>query len=266
MRSSERRRLADTIISDYGLASTSSVADEPSIETPDKAAKTLAHSSLRNQILPESTLSAKFSTTHGPALSEVNGVVYVGSHESGDQRVLWIKLHDKLYPSVYTLWRIPGILPLLHTPSFVITKIQGGADLMIPGLAGPPFPSQTQKGSLVAIASLENPSVPTVVGTCEIDIYNLEKTQGAKGKAVDIFHCEGDHIWDWSASGKSGTSSPKSLNNWLSSDNQLSSNIETLNIDEEEPEGGVPLESTPAKVENDTQISDSSEPLTTAGQ
>lgn len=50
-------------------------------------------------------------------------------------------------PTVYTLWNNPGIVPLLYTPSFVIEKLQGGADLMTPGLQrGPPFPKKATKG------------------------------------------------------------------------------------------------------------------------
>jgi hypothetical protein len=48
---------------------------------------------------------------------------------------------------VYTLWHNPGIVPLLYTPSFVVEKLQGGADLMTPGLQrGPPFPKKATKG------------------------------------------------------------------------------------------------------------------------
>lgn len=48
---------------------------------------------------------------------------------------------------VYTLWHNPGIVPLLFTPSFVVEKLQGGADLMTPGLQrGPPFPKMATKG------------------------------------------------------------------------------------------------------------------------
>ena len=71
------------------------------------------------------------------------------------------------------------LVPLLHTPPIVIQKLQGGADLMTPGLAGgPPFPERAKKGTVVAVASTERPSVPMMVGWCEIDVSALGKVQG----------------------------------------------------------------------------------------
>lgn len=65
-----------------------------------KAAETSAHTELRNLILPNNSLSARFSTTTGPDLKEVLGTVYVGSHAgSGEQRVLWVSIYDRMYPS-----------------------------------------------------------------------------------------------------------------------------------------------------------------------
>ena len=46
---------------------------------------------------------------------------------------------------------------------------------MTSGLAGPPFPSGEVKGALVAVASLEKPSVPMVVGICGIDVAALQE-------------------------------------------------------------------------------------------
>lgn len=79
------------------------VNDEPTEE--DKA----AHTALRKSLIPDNCLSAKVSTTSGPNLKEINGTVYVGSYGSsgatetssskGDQRVLWVKIDEKLYPS-----------------------------------------------------------------------------------------------------------------------------------------------------------------------
>lgn len=242
LRSSDRRRTADRIILDYKL-------DLPAgnNETPEgKAAAVEARTALRNSLLPDNALSAKFTTTSGPNLKEIHGTVYVGGHEAGDQRVLWFSIDDKLYPTVYTLWRNPGILPLLHTPGVVIQKIQGGADLMTPGLAGPPFPPGATKGAVVAVASLDHASVPVAVGTCEIDISALQETRGAKGHAVKSIHWAGDDLWDWSTSGKSGVSPPHELEGWISGEASISASLQnqSLNDDHDEEdadEGGVSL-------------------------
>ena len=128
---------------------------------------------------------------------------------------------------------------------------------MIPGLArGPPFPSKATKGAVVAIASLEKPSVPTVVGICEIDVSKLEEVQGAKGHAVRGEHWDGDEIWAWSSGGKPGASSPDEIIGW-DTDNghpDLSEGVAHLAVDDHEEdadEGGVPLET---KVEDTQKI------------
>ena len=119
---------------------------------------------------------------------------------------------------------------------------------MTPGLAGgPPFPSKATKGAVVAISSLEKPSVPMVVGVCEIDVSKLQEVQGAKGHAVRGEHWDGDEIWAWSSSGKPGASAPDEIIGW-DMDNgheNLHEGVEHLAVEDHEEdadEGGVPLE------------------------
>jgi len=86
---------------------------------------------------------------------------------------------------------------------------------MIPGLAGgPPFPGEAKKDSIVAIASVEKPSVPIVVGVCEIDVSGLQKVLGEKGRAVRGVHWEGDELWAWNTSDTSGGSAPERIVGW----------------------------------------------------
>lgn len=66
---------------------------------------------------------------------------------------------------------------------------------MIPGMAGPPFPENAVEGSLVAIASTENPGVPLAVGYALVDISKIKNVVGEKGKAVETVHWYGDEIW-----------------------------------------------------------------------
>ena len=148
-----------------------------------------------------------------------------GDHSRATQLIVKI--------SVYTLWRHPRLVPLLHTPAPVLQKLQGGADLMTPGLArGPPFPSGATLNSIVAIASLDRPSVPRVVGICEIDVSSLQQVQGAKGHAVRGYHWDGDEIWGWSQSGKSGSDAPKEIEGWDLSDSlkNLPDRLEGLSV------------------------------------
>jgi translation initiation factor 2D len=181
----------------------------------------------------------------------VSGTVYVGSHEgtSGEQRILWVKLFDKMYPTVYTLWHNPRIVPLLYTPLVVVEKMQAGADLMTPGLQrGPPFPKKATKGAIVAIASLEAPTVPMAVGTCEIDVSALGRVQGMKGQAISTFHWAGDELWSWSSTGASGGEPPDLIQGWDDEEDEDTTLAErTAAVDLDDQEGGVPLDAEPAQ-------------------
>lgn len=148
---------------------------------------------------------------------------------------------------VYTLWKHPQLVPLLHTPDFVLQKLRTGAPLMTPGLQrGPPFPSKATKDSIVAVASLEKPSVPLVVGICEIDVATLDQVQGAKGHAVRGEHWDGDEIWSWSPAGKPGRSAPEQIEGWdVDADEAgLGEDVKQLGLedqDDDTEDGGVPL-------------------------
>ncbi|KAJ5975904.1 RNA binding protein Ligatin/Tma64 [Penicillium waksmanii] len=242
LRSSDRRKIADQIISDYKISIPSSPT-ETSSDSADKAATpTPTLSSIRNALLPENSLTARFTTTAGPDLREVQGIVYVGAHPGEDERVLWFKVEHgpgsdkKLYPTVYTLWNNPDIMPLLHTPEMVMRKLQGGADLMTPGLANdPPFDPRAVKGSPVAVASLNSHSVPLFVGICEIDVSALREVQGTKGHAIRGLHWQGDELWAWSSSSRPGRPAPEYLEGWdeeVEEEDELEEGVAELTLDE----------------------------------
>ncbi|KAG8625791.1 hypothetical protein KVT40_006192 [Elsinoe batatas] len=243
LRSSDRRKIADQIISDYALeaALPESASDE------EKAAATTKHTELRNALLPDNVQTARFTTTHGPDLKKLSGTVYVGNQQGQDARVLWFKVEETMYPTVYTLWQNPGIVPLLHTPDIVVKKLQGGADLMTPGLAGPPFPPKAIKGATVAVASLESPSVPVTVGTCVIDVSSLQSARGAKGHAVETIHWAGDELWSFSTANKPGRQQPDEIPEWLQTGDAdaLADSTAGLTLDDDE-DGGVQLGAPPA--------------------
>jgi len=246
LRSSDRRKLADQIIEDYQLKQATPEEQSPE----EKAEATTAHTNLRNALLPDNLQSARFTITHGPDLKQASGTVYIGSHDGEESRVLWWQLEKRMYPSVYTLWRHPDLVPLLHTPGIVVQKLQGGADLMTPGLAGgPPFPLRAKKGSVAAIASTDRPTVPVAVGVCEIDVSALEKVQGAKGHAVENMHWAGDELWSYSVNGRPGQQPPEEIEGWarVLEDRGLADKAEELDLDDGEDEGGVALDAGDSK-------------------
>ncbi|KAL8698046.1 MAG: hypothetical protein Q9224_002030 [Gallowayella concinna] len=252
LRSSERRRIADQIIAEYGVEVPSKQEEHQPEQGNDTA--TLGIGAIRNRLLPENSQSARFTTTAGKDLKQVSGTIYVGAHPTQELRVLWIKIEERIIPTVYTLWSNPGLVPLLHTPDIVLQKLRGGADLMTPGLArGPPFPSKATKGSVVAIASVEKPSVPVVVGVCEIDIAALREVRGAKGHAVRGEHWDSDEIWAWSRGGAGGGGkAPEEIEGWdLDNDTEVVedrlNHVAIADSDDEQNEGGVPLTPTTAQ-------------------
>ncbi|KAI4104945.1 MAG: hypothetical protein L6R37_002988 [Teloschistes peruensis] len=240
LRSSDRRKFADQIIAQYQI----DVPPKTNDHNPENGQETatIGIGAIRNALLPENTQSARFTTTIGKDLKQVSGTVYVGAHPGEEQRVLWIKIEERLIPTVYTLWVNPKLMPLLHTPDIVLQKLRGGADLMTPGLAGPPFPQKATKGSIVAIASLEKPTVPVVVGTCVIDVASLQEVQGVKGHAVRGEHWDGDEIWSWTQGGGTGRKAPDKIPGWESNDgtDDLGEQMGHVNVDEsdDEPGGG----------------------------
>ena len=253
LRSSDRRKLAEQIIHDFGLESprASDAANEQTAE--EKAEATVAHTSLRNSLLPDNTQSARFTTTQGPDLKQASGTVYVGSYNGEEGRILWFQLEGRIYPSVYTLWRHPDIVPLLHTPHIVVQKLKGGADLMTPGLAGgPPFPDKAKKSAIVAVASTDKPSVPVMVGWCEIDVSALTEVRGARGHAVRNMHWAGDEVWSYGATGRAGQAAPDSIEGWenVLERRGLAEKVEALDLEDGDEGGGVAIENGEASGES----------------
>jgi len=279
LRSSDRRKLADQIIADYRVHVPLLQEIDPTanLEAASASAPSPALTSTRACLLPETCHSARFTTVAGANATPVSGTVYVGAHPNQEERILWIQYgrETRLYPTVYTLWHNPGLVPLLHTQDFVVEKLQTGADLMTPGLVGgPPWPAAAKKGSVVAVAGLEKPTVPVWVGVCKIDICDLGPVQGAKGAAVEGVHWEGDEIWNWSQTGGGGRPAPQTIEDWEEGSPAaveegvtklaLEDHEEDEEAQEEEEEGGVPLEvSTPELLDGRSR---DAHDRTTAGQ
>ncbi|KAF3924130.1 Ligatin [Arthrobotrys entomopaga] len=277
LRSSDRRKLAASIITDFSLSPLLSTKDTPpsqqpptdtntntntttaeDAETTSSAAATTTTTTtttstqpdpsltaLRNTLLPESTVSAKFTTTLGPDLHPVNGIIYSGTHPNssiitdGKTRPLWVKTDECWFPSVYTCWEGVeyGVLPIVYTHAGVMEKVYGGADLMVPGVVGVRRKNHkdggdgggVKKGEVVAVADYKCENVVLAVGIAEVDM-GVDGGIGGKGKGVRILHWVGDELW--SMGGGGGINPPESLEvHWGTQEEEQ----------EEEEEGGVSL-------------------------
>lgn len=107
---------------------------------------------------------------------------------------LFFQIEKQLYPTVYTLWKYPGMLPALRTWPAVLQKLVGGADLMLPGVVVPPAGlPKLARGDCCAITVVGN-GAPVAVGT--VTMSNSEMTNsGMKGKGVNVLHTYMDQLW-----------------------------------------------------------------------
>ncbi|KAM9212327.1 eukaryotic translation initiation factor 2D isoform 1-T1 [Dugong dugon] len=123
---------------------------------------------------------------------------------SGGNPILF-ELEKNLYPTVYSLWSYPDLLPTFTTWPPVLEKLAGGADLMLPGLVVPPAGlPPVQKGDLCAIALVGN-RAPIAVGVAAMSTAEM-LTSGLRGRGFSVLHTYQDHLW------KSGDkSSPPSI-------------------------------------------------------
>ncbi len=267
LRSSDRRKLADQIIAEFKVnVPTQEEVDGSAENQPPSNQPTPALSSIRTSLVPETCLSARFTTHAGASATLVSGTLYVGAHPGQEERILWIQYgkDSRLYPTVYTLWHNPGLVPLLNTQDFVVEKLRTGADLMTPGLVGgPPWPEGAKMGSIVAVAGLERPTVPVWVGTCKIDVSSLGRVQGSKGAAVEGVHWEGDEIWNWSQSGIGGRPGPDHIEGWDISSADVKDGVNKLDLEDNDeddgPEGGVALDTSAAGIKNGNGAADAAE-------
>ncbi|OCH88500.1 eukaryotic translation initiation factor SUI1 family protein [Obba rivulosa] len=158
-------------------------------------------------LVPDGLLSQKFSTH----LDEP-GVVYISPE--GDP--VWFSVgkgSDDLIPTVYTLWKRPDLLPFLSTPSAVVPKLIGGADLMIPGVVQ--HSPGLSEGQLVSITQYHRGAIgpPLAVGRMAVPEGTLRRAADVdvKGKAVYVLHTWRDSLWEMGPSKKADVPEPRTF-------------------------------------------------------
>jgi len=152
--------------------------------------------------LPELSLSSDFLEQYlFPKVIEkanfktrtVIGVIYV---DKATGKPIWFKTRDsrRLRPTLYTLWKSPYLLPIVHTPAEVVKRLINGADLMAPGCI-PPFDPELTEGALVAISAVESPKVIVAIGYCEINLAGHTTASTLSGRGVKVIHCYNDELF-----------------------------------------------------------------------
>ncbi|PWN18344.1 hypothetical protein BCV69DRAFT_285309 [Microstroma glucosiphilum] len=111
----------------------------------------------------------------------------------------------EVLPTMYTLWLVPNLLPVLPTWEQVINPaLLGGSALMVPGLIPPPntyatssaHPDLPRKNALVSIVAHPG-NVPQVLARMEMEMVEVIRLreQGGKGKAAVVLHAYKDGLW-----------------------------------------------------------------------
>ncbi|KAF7253890.1 Eukaryotic translation initiation factor 2D [Varanus komodoensis] len=104
------------------------------------------------------------------------------------------EIEKVLYPTVYTLWSYPNLLPIFSTWPPVLHKLAGGADLMLPGVTvSPSGLPQVEQGTLCAITLVGN-RAPVAVGIATMSTAEMVAA-GMKGKGFTVLHTYMDHLW-----------------------------------------------------------------------
>lgn len=137
-------------------------------------------------LVPQTIKQASYLSIQGH-----KGTIYFDQ----DERPVWFRPRDQpLYPSIFTLWNLAYLLPIVLTNSHVIGKLTNHANLMLPGCI-PPFDSRAIRGAIVGVASYERPSVIMAVGHCSLNLTQFDSTVGRTGTAVTIVHSFEDELF-----------------------------------------------------------------------
>jgi len=122
----------------------------------------------------------------------------ISAHLVGKKPIVF-HIREKLYPTVYFLWILPGkLIPYFTTWEDVVPKLNKGADLMLPGIIvkqdkGIRCYGRLNKGELVAINTNKN-SAAVAIGKTALSSEDMYMA-GRRGKGVEILHCVGDFLY-----------------------------------------------------------------------
>ncbi|NXI35392.1 EIF2D factor, partial [Galbula dea] len=147
-------------------------------------------------------LSAEQLTEFIPNKEELN-VIKIYSHKGeavtvymNNRNPILFEIEKALYPTVYTLWVYPDLLPAVSTWPPVLQRLAGGADLMLPGVVVPSSGlPQIEQGRLCAVTLLGN-RAPVAVAVATMSTAEM-LAAGMKGKGFAVLHTYLDHLWEY---------------------------------------------------------------------
>ncbi|XP_071954472.1 eukaryotic translation initiation factor 2D-like isoform X2 [Antedon mediterranea] len=108
---------------------------------------------------------------------------------------LFFEQDKQLFPTVYTLWKFPNILPYFTTWPPVLEKLQGGADLMLPGVVKIGDLPTVGKGDVCGVNLVGNQAA-VGVGVAHWSTEDM-LASGMRGKGVLTLHTYGDQLWEY---------------------------------------------------------------------
>lgn len=116
---------------------------------------------------------------------------------TAEKRPMFFEFQDRLYPTVYSLWLVPSLVPYFTTHAQVLPKLANGAHLMMPGVVkqGSDLKSfgRFQRDQIVAVNLTSNASA-VGVGTLAKDSEDMYMS-GGHGVCVNMLHVFGDKLW-----------------------------------------------------------------------
>ncbi|EUT86442.1 hypothetical protein PFAG_02312 [Plasmodium falciparum Santa Lucia] len=104
-------------------------------------------------------------------------------------------VNNIIYPTVYTLWKFPKMIPcfVIYPPASEF--LLRGADLMIPGICQEiENTDKLKEGCIWGVRVFNNPYL-FAVGDCAIDYNNNKTFYDLKGKCLKLVHIFNDEIW-----------------------------------------------------------------------
>lgn len=102
---------------------------------------------------------------------------------------------NKLYPTLYFLWKYPNALPFFTTVPEVVPVLQGGADFMVAGIVSENSNNRfgnVNKNDTVYINLIEN-KVAVAVGECVLSSHDMYMS-GGRGKCMIVLHVVEDEL------------------------------------------------------------------------